>query len=344
MPTPAPAAGSEAHHGTIGALLLALTLCACASSGQERLSPVADHHAHIRSDIGGEVLPRVQRIRWEKTRDLSRGRQDGDELIAMLDRHGIRYAAVLSLGYMYAIPELDFDDEYAKVRHENDFVAEQARHHPDRLVAFCGISPIAAYALEEIDRCATMRVTGIKMHMANSDVDLRDEDQIRAVAEVFRRANELGLAIVIHLRPRGHGYGAGIVDTFLTRILPNAPDVPVQLAHLGAGGGTDRATLRAVERFAESLEAHDNLWFDVSAAFFRPHDVASDWVGRSTLRQNRWAAARIIKTLGPERILFGSDWDSMRFEQTLRPLRRLRYLDESDLRTIFNNKAPYFPD
>jgi hypothetical protein len=43
---------------------------------------------------------------------------------------------LLSVAYMYGSPARQVDDEYAKVRMENDWTPAQAGRHPDRLIAF----------------------------------------------------------------------------------------------------------------------------------------------------------------------------------------------------------------
>jgi len=332
---------SRFHRLSAMAMLLLLTACA---STTPLPPPAADHHVHLRSEIAARALPRVQAARGERPADLSGGRQDAEMLLSHLDRLGIEQAAILSLGYMYAIPDISFIGEYDKVRHENDYAAAQAARYPDRLVAFCGISPIAEYALDEIDRCAGMGVTGIKLHMANSDIDLGDDEHMEALAAVFAHAGNHGLAIVIHLRPRGRIYDPDHVLNFINRVLPKAGDVPVQLAHLGGGGGADLTTLAAMRVFAAHSGAYDNLWFDLSGVFLRTEDIPGASRTDNRLRQNRRAAADLIRLIGPERVLFGSDWDSLEHEQTLQPLLRLGYLTEEEIRAVLSNKAPWLPD
>ena len=48
------------------------------------------------------------------------------------------------------------EDEYAKVQAENDWVVQQMARYPERLVPFCGVNPLKDYALQELERCATM--------------------------------------------------------------------------------------------------------------------------------------------------------------------------------------------
>ena len=46
------------------------------------------------------------------------------------------------------------EDEYAKVRAENDWTGAQAALFPERLRAFCSFNPLKQYALDELARCA----------------------------------------------------------------------------------------------------------------------------------------------------------------------------------------------
>ncbi|MCP1727050.1 putative TIM-barrel fold metal-dependent hydrolase [Natronospira proteinivora] len=321
--------------------ITALGMIACASS-PSLPPPAADHHLHIRSDTGGEALPRVQLARGKSRSELSPGRQDADDVLKEMDRHGIQQGVLLSLGYMYAIPEINFENEYRKVRQENDFVAEQAARYPDRLIAFCGISPIRDYSLKEIQRCAGMDVTGIKMHMANSGVDLDNPRHWASLEAAFREANARGLAIVIHYRPRNGGYGAAEAERFMTSLMPLASDVTVQLAHMGGGGIIDTATMSAIRRFAQDLDDYPNLYFDISAAWAREQDVPAS-VERIERHRNRRNVARAVEWLGTDRILFGSDWDSIEFQDTLQPLQRTQGLTAEIAKEILSNRAPYLP-
>src|SRR5690349_15656145 len=63
------------------------------------------------------------------------------ELVPLLDAAGIRKAVLLSTAYMYGSPRREVENEYARVRQENDWTAAQAAQYPDRLIAFCGIAP-----------------------------------------------------------------------------------------------------------------------------------------------------------------------------------------------------------
>ena len=189
----------------------------CATGGigpSGRFTPVADHHQHLFSPDIAALLG-----------DSSGASLDADDLIPLLDSAGIRRAVVLSVAYMYGSPQRVVEDEYAKVRAENDWTAAQAARYPDRLIAFCGFNPLKDYALEELARCAGDRRfgRGIKLHFGNSDVQLDEPAHVERLRQVFRAANEHGMAIVVHMRAsisRKRPYGAAQARIFLEQLLP----------------------------------------------------------------------------------------------------------------------------
>src|SRR5688500_5378565 len=129
-----------------------------------------------------------------------------DQLVEELDDAGIRRGVVLSTGYWYGAPRHAFSDaeEEAKTRADNDWTVAQVSGHPDRLLAFCGVSALADYAAAEIARCAKLpHVKGIKTHLANAGVNLKDPEHVAKVRRLFQAANANGLAIVVHARTRG---------------------------------------------------------------------------------------------------------------------------------------------
>ena len=200
---------------------------------------------------------------------------DAARLITLLDEAGIRQAAVLSLAYMYGNPNRPpVEREYDAVKAENDWTSAQVAKFPDRLVAFCSVNPLRPYALEEIARCARdpQLKRGLKLHFGNSDVNLTNPADAARLREVFALANRQRMAIVVHARTtisKQRPYGAEHARVFLDTLLPAAPDVPVQIAHLAGSGGYDEAGLDdAVGVFVDAIAAKDprvaRLWFDVS--------------------------------------------------------------------------------
>ena len=233
-------------------------------------------------------------------------------------------------------------DEYAKVRAENDCTSQEVARFPNRLRGFCSVNPLREYALDEVARCAKdpQLHFGLKLHFGNSDVDLDNSQHVAAVREVFRVANANRMAIIVHMQSsvtRKRPYGALQAQVFLNEVLPAAPDVPVQIAHLaGAGGYDDPSIDQALSVFVEAIAKADprmtRVYFDVSGV-----------TGLGEWRDKIGMVAARIQQLGASRVLYGSDGaagENLRPREAVAAFRRLP-LSETEFRTIESNIAPY---
>jgi len=262
-------------------------------------------------------------------------------LIRLLDSARIRRAVVLSVAYQFANPNRPaVANEYERVKAENDWTADQVAKYPDRLIGFCAVNPLRDYALAELERCARIAGlrTGLKLHFGNSDVQMTNRDHVDALRRVFRAANDRRMAIVVHMRPsvtRQRPYGAEEARIFLNDIIPAAPDVPVQIAHLcGAGGFDDPGIEPALGVFTDAVAARDarmaRVYFDISG------------VGLGLNDKGARIAAR-IRQLGVQRVLFGSDTSPGSADGVRKAWQGFLTLPLSDdeFRTIGSNIAPY---
>lgn len=279
--------------------LLSLIICIAAGCAHVRPAagpgrPLADLHQHLFGPETLELSPTLPRV-------------TAGDLIALLDSAEIQRALVLSIAYQFSNPNRNpVANEYARVMAENDWTAEQVAPFADRLRAFCGVNPLRDYALPEIARCAAdPRLRhGLKLHMGNSDVDFDNPAHLELMQRVFRAANARGMAIVIHLRPAltmRRPYGAKIARIFLNEVIAVAPDVPIQIAHLGGAGALDDESVNeAMDIFAGAIAARDprmkNVYFDVSGL------GGSERSPEALLR-----IATRIRQIGVDRVLFGSD-------------------------------------
>jgi predicted TIM-barrel fold metal-dependent hydrolase len=266
----------------------------------------------------------------------------GDDLIALLDDAGIERAAVLSVAYIWGSPQRKVDNEYARVKAENDWTSQQVARHADRLHGFCSFNPLKDYALEELARCARdphLR-HGLKLHFGNSVVDYHKPQHIERLRQVFRAANDLRVAIVVHMRAsisEKMAYGRDEAGIFLNELVPAAPDVPIQIAHLaGAGGYSDPLIDQALSVFVEAIAKGDprtkQLYFDVTTV------ARAD----TTDAQAKLIAKR-IRQLGPSRVLYGSDANArgnLPPREGWAAVRKLPLTDD-EFRTIASNLAPY---
>ena len=318
--------------------LLAITLSAAClfAPGLAAAAPAADHHQHLFSPAIIALInpaPGPDALREIPV----------TELIALLDSAGIRRAAVMSVAYMYGRPSRVIEDEYAKVRQENDWTGAQAAKYPERLRAFCGFNPLKDYALAELERCAAhpMLRHGIKMHFGNSDVQLENPAHIARLKEVFRAANKHRMAIAVHMRASislKRPYGAAQARAFLDQLMPEAKDIVVQVAHLaGAGPGyEDPPANEVMGTFADAAARKDpntrKLYFDV-ASIATP-DISKEHAAEMVAR---------IRMVGVDKVLYGSDAatpTNMKPVDAWAAFRALP-LSAAEFKRIENNVAPY---
>ena len=300
-----------------------------AASPQGQLRPRVDHHQHLFSPAAARLSSGITPVA-------------ASDLVRLLDAAGIGRAVVLSLGYQYANPNRPaLDDEYARVKEENDWTSGQVAEYPAKLRGFCGLNPLEDYALQELARCAQdLRLgSGLKLHFGNSDVDLQKADDVAQLRRVFGAANRRRMAIVVHLRSsitKKRPYGASVARVFLNDVVTAAPDVTIQIAHLaGAGGYDDPLVDEALAVFVEAIARRDprmaRVYFDVSgiAGLGRWQEKAGVIVAR-------------IRQLGVGRILYGSDGTATENtpDRAWAAFRQLPLTDD-EFRTIAGNVAPY---
>jgi predicted TIM-barrel fold metal-dependent hydrolase len=304
------------------------------SSAAGQVAPVADHHQHVFSPVIVKLIAPGSSGPQQLT---------ASDVITHLDTAGIRRGLLLSVAYMYGRPSWTLEDEYAKVRAENDWTAAQAAQYPKRLLAFCGFNPLKEYALDELERCAKdpNLKRGIKLHFGNSDVQLDNAEHLEQLRRVFRATNQHRMTIVVHMRASvslKRPYGAAQARVFLEQLLPLVPNSHVQIAHLaGTGPGYDDPPAdNALAVLAEAVERRDprtrHLWFDVTSC-----------VDPNISTANAALVAKRIRQIGVKRILYGSDaaaGGNLAPRENWAAFRRLP-LKESEFKQIARNVAPY---
>ena len=314
--------------------VLAAALCAIKPAFAQG-TPVADHHQHVFSQEAAKML---------STASVAVNAVTAGDVVQLLDAAQIQRAVLLSVAYMYGSPSRKVEDEYARVRAENDWTGAQAAQYPSRLIAFCGINPLKDYALQELARCAANAKLyhGIKLHFGNSDVQLENPEHLARMRAVFLAANTNRMAIAVHLRAsisRQRPYGADQARIFLEQLMPLAKDIPVQIAHMaGTGPGYDDPPADSVMAvLAEAAERRDprtrQLWFDVASS-----------ADAKLLPAQAALLVKRIRQVGVDRILYGSDaavGGNLRPQAAWEAFRRLP-LTEPEFERIATNVAPYF--
>ncbi len=227
-----------------------------------------------------------------------------DELLGILEEAGISKAAQVNMTparemYEAAIEKLPADEQggehpeiaakmAGRLRRRNDWTCELAKEHAE-FVAFPSVDPLMEpdEMAAEVERCATeLGAAGIKLHPAEGHYFPGDE----RLWPAYAKAQELGLPIISH-----GGVFMMSPDVHYTKpsnfapVLEKFPDLKVVIAHLGQGFWDESIEL---------ARKYPNAFFDTSAVIsgFEKFDIL------------KHATVELIRTLGVERVMFGSDY------------------------------------
>ncbi len=269
----------------------ALLLAACASKepASKASAPLVDYHQHLVSPAFAPIVKLPAR--------------DGAALVSELDAAGIGQAVVLSVGYSFADERKGLADPDRLTREENDWTSAEVAKHASRLVGFCSANPLRLAALAELERCLGLPgMAGIKLHLGNSGISLRDPAHLAVVQGVFGLAQRRGAAVLVHMRARGGSdYGAEDARIFLDKVLPVAPGIEIIVAHLGGSGpGYPPQNDEVVAVFAAAADRKDPR---IGKLFF---DVATNVTEDITPAEAQLVAER-LRRVGLTHILYGSD-------------------------------------
>ena len=311
---------------------LSRIIAVAVSSGifsQVMAQDMSDYHQHLLSPTVAELVKAPKPFL-------------ANDLIPLLDAAGLHRAVILSLAYQFGNPNRAVvPNEYSEVKVENDWTSAQVALFPNRLIGFCGVNPLRDYAVAEIDRCShdPFLKTGLKLHFGNSDVDLDNPEHVAKLQRVFRAADHHGMAITVHLHANvdhHRPYGAREARVFLRQVMPSAPHVVIQIAHLaGSGGFEDPSDDEALGVFIAAIKAHDpvvnHLWFDVASVA-----GIGDWESKKKLIASR------IEDVGVKRVLYGTDgsWAGFTPAKGVAALKELP-LTPNESRTVLSNVPPY---
>ncbi len=220
------------------------------------------------------------------------------ELIESMDGAGVGRSVALGYGWT--------DRDIA--REANDYILESAKAHPGKLIPFCSVNPAwGDDAIAEARRCAAQGAGGIgELHPDTQGFDPADTNLLTPVMEMAR---EMDMIVLTHAsEPVGHTYpgkGSATPDR-LEAMVTSFPDNKIVFAHYGGG-------LPFYGLMDEVRDGLANAWFDTAAAPF----LYNDHVYSTTAR-----------TIGPEKVLFGSDFPLISQKRALAHFAQSDYPDD----------------
>ncbi len=306
--------------------------------------PLADYHMHLQTPAVTQELEKM-RAKDPNVFALMDAEflqpRDGAAALRVLDRSGVRYGVLLSEAYMFASPRMKVDGDIAALtRAENAFNVAQAKASHGRLLAFIGVNPLSPTAKTELTYWTRARgASGLKLHLANSQLNLDSASDRAALGATFALASREALPIVIHLRNDKTFPAARIVGEFVGDVLPKAGGSPVQIAHGGGWGGLDEETVQSLTAFADAIEAKKpgtrNLTFDLTL-------VVYDLPHTDPLLAQRFVAQ--MRRIGMGRFVFGSDWPTKGAPgDCARVMEQGLPLSAAEWRVILTHRARWLP-
>jgi uncharacterized protein len=264
--------------------------------------PIIDAHLH--------TYPRPE-IGWQAQSGAGLSGHAGtiEELVALMREGNIARAVMVNMTPVFdmrqaALAKLPPDlspaqraeaeeqvrlDVIARLQRRNAWTCAVARENPG-LVPFIGLDPSmdGVTMVQEIDDRVREGAKGIKLHPVNQRFFPNDGRLYPA----YRKIEELGLPIISHAGtaalirdPEQHAHPVNFVD-----VLRNFPSLTLVFAHMAHG---------YLDETLEIMQTYPNVYFDSSAVIegTMPSHMLSDE-----------EAVAMIRRVGCQRVLFGSDW------------------------------------
>jgi predicted TIM-barrel fold metal-dependent hydrolase len=264
--------------------------------------PIIDAHVHTfpRPDIGWQA---------QSGAGLSGHAGTVEELVALMREGNISHAVMVNMTPVFEMREAALNRQpielppfklrqveaeivrevLGRMQRRNAWTCTVARENPG-LVAFISLDPSMSEEelVTEVEERAREGAKGIKLHPSNQRFFPND----RRLWPAYAKAQELGLAIITHSGalallddPEQHAHPRNFVD-----VLREFPGINLVFAHMCRGFS---------DEVAEVMQAYPNAYLDTSGAISgipNPFAISDE------------EAMAMIRRVGTDRVLFGSDW------------------------------------
>ena len=215
--------------------------------------------------------------------------ETGELLIKDMDEAGVdqSWIAVLDHGLAKPVGEAKYS-----INELNRIYAEIAKKSSNRLVAFAGVDPRREGAVELLETCVKeWGMKGLKLLPAAGFYP-NDENCYR----LYAKADELGIPVLVHTGPETIPlYSKYCQPIYLDDVANDFPSLTVILAHAGFCWWHEALNIASTK---------PNVYLDLAG--WQPK------VQRHAVEQFYTPLRTMIDSIGPSRILFGSDWPALR--------------------------------
>ena len=174
----------------------------------------------------------------------------------------------------------------------NDHLASIVARYPDKFIGFAHHYPFAEGAADELKRAVQeLGFRGYKLLAPMLDRPIEDE----AAYPVWEMCAELNIPVLVHFGIQGSGGGIGWHENInplkLHNVAKDFPDVQFVIPHFGCAW---------IRETLQLCWACRNVNIDTSGSNQWVKWVDGDWSIKDLFR-------KYMETIGPERIIFGSD-------------------------------------
>jgi hypothetical protein len=206
----------------------------------------------------------------------------------------------------------------AETAADNDAVLRLAEDFDGFYFPVCSVHPRdGKAALAELDRVAAAGARLLKLHPNTQHFDVSDDE----VATVVQRAGELGIPVLFDAYSP---FDPAQPGKFIQLAL-DCQDATLVLAH---AHGTDFPSLLAYDVLSRYPWWKRTVYVDISA-------VAPMLAGSPFAEQFTW----ILRKVGTDRVLFGSDYPVYALAEGLDAVRALGFTDEEQAQMMHDNAA-----
>jgi predicted TIM-barrel fold metal-dependent hydrolase len=281
-------------------------------AGNSNRTPVIDAHTHIfPREIVDDRASFVARELWfEQLYTNQKALLVGaDELLSSMDAAGVFHSVVCGFPWR--------DDSLCRLH--NDFMAEACSKANGRLSWLCIVPPgSGSRAAEEADRCFELGAVGVGE--LNADAQEFDLADTRVITELFELCAIRERPIMLHAsEPVGHlypGKGKATPDR-LVSMIETFPEATFVLAHWGGG-------LPFYELMPEINAITSRLYYDTAASTYL----------------YRWQIFRsVLDIVGPERVMFATDYPVLRQDRFIERAMEVAWNDEAEQRAVLCENA-----
>lgn len=310
-------------------------LIACHQSKEKNITlPINkieyDSHVHIMS-------PELIKYWKDVGIPFSQSDDNYSNIDTILHKNKVQHINLIGMGYVFGNPEYyRGDDMRQRMIDENNYLLNQSKRYPKQIKPFFAIDPLKEFAIEELERCYELNPkSGLKLHFNASQVYLTESEHLQKVKQVFQKAADYNLSILLHFDNWHPKFGVPDMELLADSILNKIPSIQLQIAHFGTSGGFNDKTKRFIDSFVElrdknRIPTKHNILFDISAVAL---DKDSEGVPKLS-KEEFVELKKYIEKIGIDNIVFGTDYPLYQSTEYLKILKEKVGFKDNELTQI----------